>query len=218
MLKKQIGLIKSWSESTGIPVYEGEIPEKFPNIKWEKKEKSDSLLQFLDLVKKIKPKFIILDSTIYEYGYSDSEIKDIIKSIEKEDLEKFNSLHDPIKSKHGEYLRFSVSFIENGCSFEFEEWAEWADNWSDFTELAELYGLKEFYESTYAISDQILKYAKKLARTPLFKRATNKPQREIAATAYVKSLKFNKVAYVNLERIAEYADSIIKLEVGDDDL
>jgi len=57
MLKQLIEDVKSWTELNSIPIFEGEIPDTFPTTKWEQKETNESLIHFLNLAKKIIPKF-----------------------------------------------------------------------------------------------------------------------------------------------------------------
>jgi hypothetical protein len=61
-----------------------------------------------------------------------------------------------------------------------------------------------------------MKYANKLSSTLLFKKARNKVQREVATLAYLKTMDFNEVTYSRRERIAELADALINLEIGDE--
>jgi len=218
MLKQLIEDVKSWSELNSIPIFEGEIPDSFPTTKWEKKESNESLIHFLDFAKNINPRFIILDSPVFEYTYSDTEIANVIKNIEKDEIKEFKDLNDFIKTKNGEYLHFSVSFIDNGCSFEFDKWPEWVEEWNSFMGLIEQHGSKsiEYFEKEYAIDNQIMKYARKLSRTVLFKKARNKGQREVATLAYLKTMDFNEVTYNRRERIAELAYALINLEIEDE--
>lgn len=218
MLKKLIQDIKAWSELNSIPIFEGEKPDTFPTINWERNETNDSVLHFLDFVKKINPKFLILNSFVFEYTYSDTEIQRIKKYIDKDRIEEFDTLNDLVKSKDGEYLHCSVSFLDNGCLFEFKKWTDWVEDWSSFMELIERYVSKsiEYFEEEYAIDNQILKYAKKLSRTTLFKKAKNKGQREVATLAYLKTMDFNEVAYNRRERITDLADGILHLEINDE--
>lgn len=213
MLKQLIEDVKSWSELNRIPIFEGEIPDAFPTTKWEKKETDESLIHFLDFAKIINPKFVILDSTVFEYTYSDAEIMDIINNIERDKIKEFKDLNDFIKSKNGEYLHISVSFIDNGCSFEIDEYSEWVEEWDSFMEIMENYGS---FTKEYAIDNQVMKYAKKLSRTVLFKKARNKVQREIATLAYLKTMDFDQGLYYRRERIAELASGLLSLEIEDE--
>jgi len=213
MIKDNIEKLKSWCKETKTPIFEGDIPTETHKISWKEKTDANSFDDFLNFVDEIKPKFLVLDYEIFYYEYRIEDIKKTLNSIEEVDKNKFSEFNKTLKSQNGNYLYCFISFVDNGFSFQFSDFAEWTEIWSEFNEMIEDSNHSEYFENKYLISESVLNIALELSKNELFQKAKNKAQREIAATLFMKGKKFNKKIYVNLGSLIDYADSLIKLDI-----
>jgi len=218
-MKAKLQKIKNWCSSNNVEIFNGEIDNEIHRINWreENKKNENSLDSFLEFLTKTKPRFIILNYDTFEYSILESSIKSIFNELKEsnsnDELQRFKSLNELIKTKDGQIYFIELSFVENGFVFSFKEFAEWSDEYSEFNEIQEEYSGIELLKDRNIINNATLKIAKELSKFELFTKAKNKPQRELAASIFFKDKKLNKKILYNISSIIEYADSISKMDI-----
>jgi len=218
-MKTKLQKIKNWCSSNNVEIFNGEIDNEIHQINWreENKTNENSLDSFLEFVTKLKPRFVILNYDTFEYSILENSIKSTFNELKEsnsnDELQRFKSLNELIKTKDGQIYFIELSFAENGFVFSFKEFAEWSEEYSEFNEIQEEYSGMELLSDRNIINNETLKIAKELSKFELFAKAKNKPQRELAASIFFKDKKLNKKILYNISSIIEYADSISKMDI-----
>ena len=217
-LEQLIDNVKEWTDSNNIHIFESEIADGLSIIQWSETKSNDSLTNYLNFIKNINTKFIVLETSKFEYEYSDTEILELIEKLDNDERIEFTKLNNHLRMKKNELIQFSVSVIYDSFLLQFEKVADWVEDWGLFNEYIENYKKEERVGNSFPIEDKIMKHAIRLSKTALFKKAKNKAQREIAASEYFKNLEIDDLTYHWTNSIIEYADSIIKLEIDTDNI
>ena len=219
MLEKSIEQIKSWSDTSNIPIFHSEKDEEIKKINWKllHKTASNSLTDFLKFLSNIQPKFIILEMDRFDYsivadGY-ESTINNIKEANSIEVLERFEELNNILKDKHEQAYFYELCFANDGFLFSFSEFADWSSDYSEFADTIEEFKNIDYLIDKYTIPDETMKLSNELAGFELFQKATNKVQRKIAASLFLKDKKLNKGILYTFDSLIEYADSINKMGI-----
>lgn len=213
--------ILAWCKSYNVQIFRSETIDKTNQIIWgtENKDSDNSLDRFLEFLSNINPKFIILSYDTFIYSVLEDSIKATINELKepnlKVELQRFKDLDNLLRTKDGQIFIIELSFVDNGIIFTFQEFAVWSDKFSEFKEIQDEYVGLELSRDRHLINKETLKVAKELSNFELFQKASNKPQRELAATIFFEGKKIGKQVIYNLSSIIEYADSIVKMKVGD---
>lgn len=219
MLEKEIEIIKSWSQDNDIPIFRANKDSEIKKIDWASTHENanNSLLDFLELLKAIKPNFVILQYDTFDYDVVKDDFTKTCKDLKESDFEdvlkRFKELNKTLKSKHSEVYYFELSFVSQGFMFSFDNYSDWSNDFSEFSEIVENYKGIDYLVDRYIINDETIELAKELAQFDLFMKATNKPQRELAASLFFKNKTLNKKILYNINSIIDYADSIKKMEI-----
>ena len=220
-METKIEQITAWCRINNVQIFNSEVTQETNQIIWgtENKESNNSLDSFLDFLTTIRPKFIILKYDTFIYSVLEESIKATISELKdsdlKEELQRFKDLNNLLKTKDGQVYTIELSFADNGVIFTYQEFAEWSEEFVEFQEIQDKYEGIELSRDRNLIDKETLKTAKELSKFELFRKASNKPQRELAATIFFEGKKLGKKVIYNLGSIIEYADSIIKIKVED---
>lgn len=218
MIETQIERINAFCRNLGIPIFKGVINGK-KIINWtDGKDEFESLSDFIDFLTLYKPKFLVLNYDSFSSEYItesyDRTLKEIKKSGQKELLKSFEEICNELKGNEDKIFRFEISFVDNGFCFQYHEFAEWAENILEFNKIDKEFKGMELARSRYLISKETLKLARELSKFELFQKATNKAQREIATSIFLRDRILSKSVIYNISSIMEYGDSIGKMNIG----
>ncbi len=221
MMEANIELINAWSKTKNIPIFPMEKDKELKKIDWKHQEENSnkSLSDFLDFLIIIQPKFVMLEFDTFDYSILENDYKSTTKGIKEaesnEILPKFSALNKLLKEKDGKIYFLELSFVNNGFCFSFCDYADWSSEYSEYSEIIEEYNNIDYLLDANLINDETLKLAKELANFGTFNKATNKAQRELAASLFFKNRQIGKRVLHNISSIIEYADSIKKMEIED---
>jgi hypothetical protein len=219
MLEKEIEKIKNWSLENNIPIFQANTDSDIKKIEWISIQENteNSLIGFLDFLKAIKPNFVMLQYDTFDYKVIQDDFSKTCKDLKKSDFEdilkRFKELNKTLESKQGEVFYFELSFVNQGFMFSFNNHSSWSDDFSEFSEIVENYKGIDYLIDRYIVNNETIELAKELAQFDLFIKATNKPQRELAASLFFKNKSLNKKILFNISSIIDYADSIKKMEI-----
>lgn len=219
MLEKEVEKIKSWSQKNNIPIFRAYNDSEIKKIDWFSSQENDenSLLDFLNLLKIIKPNLLILNYDTFDYEVVQDDFAKTCNALIESDLvdvlKRFKELNKTLKSKQGEVYFFELSFVNQGFMFSLDRYSDWSDDFSEFSKIVENYKGIDYLIDEYIIPNETIEFAKELSQFDLFIKATNKPQRELAASLFFKNKTLNKKILFNIRSIIDYADSIRKLEI-----
>jgi hypothetical protein len=220
-LKKEIEFINQWCLESKTPIFHTDIDSEIKSIKWNSNnEKENNIESFIGFLNQFEPGFILLDIDFFEYDFCKEEYEETTHELKKAkekfiELDKLIELDKYLKSKDKEIIRYEIAFVNNGYSFSYSKFASFLKEFGEFQEIIDKNHTLNYLQERALINDSLLNTSKQLANFNLFKNATNKPQRELAADFFLRTNNFDKEVYINSKLIVEYADSMIKLNITD---
>ena len=69
---------------------------------------------YLNFIKNIDTKFIILEAANFEYEYSEDEILELVEKLDNDEKIEFTKLNNHLRLKNNELIQFSVSIVFDG--------------------------------------------------------------------------------------------------------